>query len=664
MSHGWLAEAKRQLAPGLVTGLALGALVGGLELVYIIVTTGDPPVPRSDILLAMVMYALFWGCVGAFFGLFGSVYQALRGSRGRAEGDRRWTAYACLVLTAILFVELFAFANHENDTPFAARSLLVDLGLLVGVVGVGLAGWGVLGRLARRVAVLPRILAGLCGALLLVLLVTALVPTQGAREEERPVPAAGLPNVIIMLVDTLRADHLGVFGYERDTSPNLDEFTRDAVLFERCISQSSSTPPATVSLLTSLHPPTHNHGLVLSVLPAGVRMMPDAMGRFGYRTAFISTNPLVSRSYGFARSVDLYRGAHSQASYRTNLYHAVILLKKIEQRVLGPDGVGPVLAYRRTWRALSNVLHPGEFRDDAAWVHGEFLRWLDRQEEDAPIFAYLHYMEPHRPWEPDAPFDEMFRQEGYEGPPLRHPPRISAAHPPVMKSSALDDDDLHRIVANYDGEIADWDHHFGIFLEELKKRGLYDSTLIVVVADHGEEFYEHETWGHGHSLFQEVIHVPLIVKLPGNRHGGVRVAGQVRSVDLLPTLLDVAGLERWEGLQGASLMPVIEAGDEHWGGREAYSEINAPGFHGRALLAEGGKVMEVRLDRSYWYLFDLAGDPRELEPVAEGAQVEQAALRLRLEEVHEGLAEGAMNSSAGELDPEMEQRLRELGYIE
>lgn len=649
------------LATGLAVGLLLGATFGGLEMGLFLVTKGQGTIPRLDVLAASLMYGLFWALAGGASGLLAGLLPQRLGLVA-AERWRRVLGFGTFLLAGMVYVDLFAHANvHWNATPFAPKSFLVDAALLLAVGAVALGLWFAVRALHARFSGLGKLLAAACASALLVLAVVALVPAKASQGLDKVESQGEQPNVIVMLVDTLRADHLGVWGYHRDTSPNLDRFAQDAVRFERCISQSSTTPPSTVSLLTSLHPPTHNHGQLLSVLPAGVPMMPDGMGAYGYDTAFVSTNPLVSKSYGYARQVDYYRGTQAQGSYLTNLYHALTLARKFEDRLLHL-GWGPVLGYLQIWRGLNATLHPGDFQDDAGWVNDQFLAWIDQQPRE-PFFAYLHYMEPHEPYEPLPPYDTMFERGDYDGPHLRHPPKTVAAHPPVMTSTELDDAGLHHIVAQYDGEIADWDNQFGLFLDELRQRGLYDDTAIVIIADHGEEFFEHKTWGHGHSLFQEVIHVPLLVKLPGSQQAGLEVAGQVRSVDVLPTLFDLAGVEPWPGLQGSSLMPVIESGAVGFEGHEAYSEIHSRGYTGRSYIAGDDKVMEVRLDASHWYQFDLSSDPTE-QDIPDAGSPDVGPLQARLEQVYEQLRVGVIEDSEAGLAPDMEEQLRQLGYIE
>jgi arylsulfatase A-like enzyme len=288
------------------------------------------------------------------------------------------------------------------------------------------------------------------------------------------------PLVILYLVDTLRADHLGLYGYGRDTAPALSLFARDSVVFDTAIASSSWTKPSVASLFTSLPPGEHGCVQFYTPLDPSLVTLAERLRDGGYVTGAVVANRLV----------------HAKDA--------------------------------RFDQGFTYFTSPPE-PQHAAEAVDEALRFLDAR-RGLPTFLYVHALDPHSPYAPPPPFNRRF------GPaPTRARP---AAEPHDYRRPA----DLARIVAQYDGEIAYGDHEFGRFVRELKARGLYDDALIVFLSDHGEEFLDHGDWVHGQGLYDELVRVPLVVKYPRNRHAGRRVASQVQLVDVLPTVLKSQGL--------------------------------------------------------------------------------------------------------------------------
>jgi arylsulfatase A-like enzyme len=288
------------------------------------------------------------------------------------------------------------------------------------------------------------------------------------------------PLVVVYLVDTLRADHLPLYGYERDTAPELTRFAQDAVVFDQAIAPSPWTKPSVASLFTSLLPAQHRCVQFYTPLPHSFVTFAEMLKERGYGTGGVAANTLVlAKEAHFDQGFDYFAGPRSPERAR--------------------QVVDAGLAYLASRRGL-------------------------------PTLLYLHTMDPHWPYVPPPPFDRRY-------PPAPAPGRAAAGPHDYQEP-----EDLERIVAQYDGEIAYGDEEFGRFLRELEARGLYERALIVFLSDHGEEFLDHGDWMHGQTLFDEVIRVPLVVKYPGNRHSGLRVARQVLLVDVLPTILRTQGL--------------------------------------------------------------------------------------------------------------------------
>ncbi|MBN2369486.1 MAG: sulfatase [Vicinamibacteria bacterium] len=368
---------------------------------------------------------------------------------------------------------------------------------------------------------------------------------------ERPAPLS-----IVFLVDALRADHTNPYGYERDTTPELTRFAEDAVVFEHAISHASWTKPSVASLFTSLLPGKHHVIQLNDSLQAGHLTLAEALWNKGFTTGAVIANSVIySEGTLFEQGFDFYRGVHGARDRPSKIVKAAPLM-------------------------------------DTA------LDWLDTR-RGLPAFLYVHTMDSHVPYKPLPPFDRKFEP---------HPlPNRPAADPRV---DYQEPEDRERLVAQYDGEIAYGDREFGRFMRGLQERGLYERALIVFQSDHGEEFQDHGQWLHGRSVFDELVRVPLIVKFPGNRDAGRRVAQQVQVVDIYPTVLEEMGLPvpSSPAIIGRPLSSVIrgQAPDI-----PAVSEISHRGNVAYGMRAGKDKYIERFSPKSDELYFDLLRDPRE-----------------------------------------------------
>jgi hypothetical protein len=235
--------------------------------------------------------------------------------------------------------------------------------------------WGA-GRLAARAPASVRHIAlALAATIWLAVLLAGLRSGREAATQRAAVGSGSLTNVLVLVVDTLRADALGCYGYALPTSGAIDALARDGVRFSRCFAASSWTRPSTASILTGLHPSTHQQYQQVSVIPADSRMIPDAMSDYGYRTAFISTDTIVNKTGGFAKRVDLYSGFTELPAHTTSLFYCLHRTGSLLGRPLGAPVPLPALFEWIGW-ALAPV--DGEARNDAAWANEQFLTWLDR----------------------------------------------------------------------------------------------------------------------------------------------------------------------------------------------------------------------------------------------------------------------------------------------
>ena len=333
----------------------------------------------------------------------------------------------------------------------------------------------------------------------------------------RPPSPGNHPNLILYVVDTLRADRLGCYGYTRPTSPNVDAFARSALLFKDAVAQSSWTLAATASLLTGRIPPSHGAVDVGTALLPDVVTLPERLRAAGYRTAAFVTNSLVSRSYGLDRGFAEFHQYPEKPLERAATY--------LPARIL----------------------------------HRRIHRWLNRHATGAPFFLYVHSTDPHWPYLPAPRHARLFRRAGRTR--ADEEAAVRAARPYFFgnehqgeRPTTMARDRVALLSDLYDGDVRAADEAFGSLVDDLARLGLFERTVVVFTSDHGEEFLEHDGLGHGQTLHQEVVHVPLLVRLPGGARGGERVTRPVQQVDVAPTILEFAGVASASDLEGQSLV--------------------------------------------------------------------------------------------------------------
>ena len=372
---------------------------------------------------------------------------------------------------------------------------------------------------------------------------------------------AGAPLVVVYLVDALRADHLPLYGYSRDTAPELTRFARDAVVFDEAVAASSWTKPSVASLFTSVLPRDHACVRFCTPLDPGLVTLAERLSQRGYGTGAVVVNPHVgAKNMQFDQGFDHFE------------------VPPLDRRA------GQVV--------------------DAA------LAFLDAR-RGQPTFLYVHTMDTHVPYRPPSPFDRRF-------PPFPEPGRGAARPLSDYKEPA----DLDRIVGQYDGAIAYGDQEFGRFVRALRERGLYDRAMIVFLADHGEEFLDHGDWEHGHALFDEVVRVPLVVKYPRRREAGRRVARQVQLLDVLPTILKSQGLPVPGGIVGRPLDESFGASGPE---RPAVLETSYFEYAAYGVRTSEAKYVRHFHPANVELFFDLRRDPGERQRLdADGSSRAQA----------------------------------------
>ncbi|HET7295406.1 MAG TPA: sulfatase [Vicinamibacteria bacterium] len=386
---------------------------------------------------------------------------------------------------------------------------------------------------------------------------------------------ANAPLAVVYLVDTLRADHTSVYGYSRDTTPELLRFADRAVVFETAVAPSSWTKPSVASLLTSLLPGSHGAVHLRDPLPPQARTLAERLQERGFATAaFVANSVIYEKASGFERGFDVFKGVHDREG-------------------------------RPSTRALAED------------VVSEALDWLHAT-KGRPAFLYVHTMDPHIPYTPPAPFDALFDPAPTAESPGRDPREQEEPGP-------------HRdsYVARYDGEVAYGDREFGRFVRGLHDAGRLDGAFVAFLADHGEEFLEHGHFGHGTSLYDELVRIPLVVKLPGGRHAGRRVKQQVQAIDVAPGLFEALGLPLETPPPAPSLLRSLDG--RSGGERPALLEISHRGIVAHGVRTERDKYVRRFSPDSDERLFDLVSDPGETRDLAESQRERVRALRAQVE---------------------------------
>jgi arylsulfatase A-like enzyme len=438
-------------------------------------------------------------------------------------------------------------------------------------------------------------------------------------------------NVILISVDTLRPDHLGCYGYYRETSPNIDSLAENSVLFSNVYASSPWTLPSHVSMLTSLHGVNHQVYHDDERMDPEILTLADLLRQNHFFCNAFTGGGFVSSVYGFSKGFDMYQ-----------------------------EGGG------------------GVFRQDAAeYCFRLVAEWLDAHSRDKNFFLFIHTYQPHDPYACPEPYKDMFLAEDAK---WGHINLMGHLGGRSNLFKPLPEEERQNIVDLYDGEVRYTDEALiGPLIQKLKQLDLYDTSLILFTSDHGEEFYDHKSWGHGHQLYNESLKVPLLVKFPESRFQGTTVSKIVSLVDVVPTILEELRVDISElSLDGKSLFPVIEGKEREE--RSFWADIggNVLNSHVPQKISTNSGTEKFILNRKYTEenlsffecpppetgpveLYELIKDPGEELNIAD----HRADLVNQLIRTIEDLYSQARKrkSLKPEIDEDLKEQLRALGYI-
>ena len=454
------------------------------------------------------------------------------------------------------------------------------------------------------------------------------------------------PSLIILFVfDALRPDHLGCYGYHRETSPRIDAFASDSVVFREAISQSSLSAPSYMSIFTSLNPAVHlvNNPNpwepdLYTRLADEIATFPEALQRHGWKTVGLHGGGVVSPMLGFGRGFDSYRPDFF-FNFSTPYFQPDRVLDRIDRLLEETrEGDDPLFLF-----LMHLICH-------APYIHGPReinTRFLENPVEGLPVDrdGLLPYEDPA--W---GPYDEMSFWRDFD----------------------LDDPEhLEHLIALYDGSIYYADQIFGRLIDKLVRKGLYEDSLIILTSDHGQEFYEHGGTQHGR-MFVEHLQVPLIVKFPGNAFAGRVINDPARLIDIHPTIFGVLGIEIDHPIQGLSLLPLLDGQGDYDPVISSYNLL----YQGPdtieldvyiRLVSDGYAYSNFPTDDREEFLFDIEQDPREQVNLVETDPETAERMRGLASENLAGnrafrLAIDQGKSAPGEPDEELRRAMKALGY--
>ncbi len=544
-------------------------------------------------------------------------------------------------------------------------------------------------------------------------------PVEGASDAEGASLGSRL-NLLLLTVDTLRADHLGCYGYKRATSPAVDSLAASGVLFDRAYAHRPKTSPNFASILTGTYPQRHGVRRTRQALPASAYTLAEALRDAGYSTCGVVTNGNLFPAFGFDQGFETYLYGHSGARRGSE-----IALEWVREYVSGSE------------TALEGGAGETSVGSGADWAEGrsgssqaESARPQGRGE--APFALWVHHTDPHTLYKPPAPYDNIFAKEveyGMHALEVARHGGLGGVKPGLIIEGPLD---LDYYISQYDGEIAYTDRWIGELLEGLRALGLESNTLVVFTADHGESLGEHGYFfEHGLFPYEPSARIPLVFSLPGRMGAGVVESVTVESAALMPTILELLGIESPPTCQGESLVEIVpsltdpgaggsakeagsrgsdpgtssdEGGDRrardplsgensaYEPGRLAYIEAGyghhfGPGYtfaitDGRykLVLRDISWVVRPRHIKRFIYslnalfeggaedheLYDLESDPREVRNVIDELPEVAAALRAEMTAfLDRMMEEGALPPDGEERDVDEEtlRALRALGYV-
>lgn len=646
---------RHELGRAMRVGMLGGALLGVRE-AFVTLEANATVQPTRYVLGYIAVPILSWVGLGVLIATPVAFLVAWRRRRGAPTASFAWYAGA-LALAGSLSAGIASLSIIEARMALVGappgllvRSILWTL-LAAGCAAVAAVVTAAADRIALHEAAILRHGQRALAAILLLCLIPVVrffatewrwtLPGTGSTMARA---TSGTPNVVVVSIDTIRADHVGRSARGPSLTPNLDRIADDGIAFTNAFTTSPWTLPAMASFFTGLVPHRHHAGattngrdpLARSALPVSVWTMTSALRQLGLRTQAIVTNPYLALAYGLGGSFDSFQNLSIESELFVGSRDTTLM------------------------RLVTTALPAIVSTDRGGAVSDRAVGWLDAHGTDAPFFLWVHYVDPHAPYSAGGRSrNKSFRGDSVLGDapagpePLLTSPDVARLRSGEIRLNAQERDTVRALYAD---EIRGVDEAAGRVIQALDRLGLRDSTLVVVVGDHGEEFWEHGGVEHGHTVYDEVLRVPLIMRWPGHLPAGRRVDSLCRITDVAPTVLDLLGAPVPPDLDGTSLVGVVQ-GTDH-AERTLVAENMLFSEERVGIRTDAWKYVRWATGKSEAY--DLTHDPGEQRDVAADPVV-----RARLDALLPAASLGA--AAAGEAPPPHArdaESLRKLGYIQ
>jgi len=663
---------------GLFGGLFAGGIIGLAEAGYLWNNFSEGYAEAGSFWWGPAAYGLIFACVG--IGISGGLLFLYLLFNKFARGIYTYAlATAGSLAAGALVIGMFRYGrDFLGEAAMGSQDYLRVAMFAAGIGLVGLVGsflvaqiTGLLFRRSGYAMLIPGIATYLLCVVGGFVASQQLQPPPSTPDFAAPRPAEG-PNVFLVAIDTLRADYLQLFNPEAEAeTPKLAEFAQDGIVYTRAFSQASWTKASFGTIFSGMYPECHTSTSKISSLPDGVDTVAEVLRDGGYYTQGYSNNPNIASVFGYDQGhveyVDLkpdYLFGATKSASDLSMYNVLRairgqLVKRLPNVITTPSSI---TAFRQTvelppveipfhvWKPKIKVT---DFYQPANVVTDTALSWLDsgRVPEGTPTYLFTHYMDPH---------DPFMAPDSYAG-----------GYARVALGTDIDPEVYREPMREaYINEIEYLDTELGRFFDGLKERGLYEDALIILTADHGEEFCDHGGWWHGLTLYDEQIHIPMIVKLPGNANSGRRNINMARNLDLAPTILQFAGLEPSPLMQGQPLF------DENLRDTNAsidysYAENDFEGIVLQAVRDKNDfKLIEAnegnKRNLAPIELYELREDPGEQNNLASDPQfstIEENLLNV-IDQYLQICEEGTVEPSADTSDAEeLQEQLESLGYL-
>ena len=544
----------------------------------------------------------------------------------------------------------------------------------------------------------------ICG-IILIFLSPRLSFSKLLPSKDKLITTKNRPNVILITLDTLRRDHMSSYGYGRKTTPNLDKIAGEGFLFDQCISPSSWTLPAHVSLMTSTYPSTHGvnsvfddqkqNSLMGHSLSKDLTTLAEMFLKNEYLTAGFVGGSYCSSIFGLDKGFQYYNDRLYPNFFIDNPFLSSagpVLFNKAVGKTIFLKIIYPFLEnyfnkyttqLNSFFVSLCNFIYKEHFIINSNWefmvgqkraqeINSVLFPWIEGN-KDKPFFIFINYFDPHNPYDAPPPFDNIFVSNFSVR--VKSDYNIIAREemmPKVNKGEfAVSNDLTNYLISLYDQEIAYLDFHIGKLFAKLEELKLDKNTIVIITSDHGEGFFEHKLLNHGHTLYEELIRVPLIIWYPANFQKPKKITNQVNLIDIMPTILDMLGITSFKGMQGKSFYNLI-LDSNNQGQTYTYSEL----FRNYNWV----KLLSKRFDRNLtcirsidWKYIHSSNGGEELYFIKED-QLEsnnviisqkEIAVKMRKElHLFMNLTKDRKLSEKVIIDEETKEKLKALGYIQ